>query len=265
MNANQNGWRVRVAAAGGVLLVGLAHDAFAPRETEAHFTLTAPGNWREQNGLGDPQKMGPCGNEGGAAETGTVTAFSEGDTVTIRLRETIFHPGHFRVALAVDDRGELPPPPPVTRGSTDCGSVPIMDPPVFPVLADGVLPHTSGLSGEQTIEVTLPDGVTCDHCTLQVIQWMAEHGDPCFYYHCADISITSVEVDGGAGSDAGVPDEDASAGRDGGSSSRDGGSRTDSGTTTDPDDGCSATGTGTGTLAAFSLAALALVARRRRR
>jgi len=154
----------------GVLLLGAVSLALAPADASAHFFLEEPENWREQGSLGDPQKTGPCGDEGSAAETGAVTAYQSGQTITIRFRETIFHPGHFRVALATNDRGELPPPPPVTPGRTDCGSVPIMDPPVFPVLADGLLPHMSPLTGEQTMEVTLPDGVTCEHSTLQITQ-----------------------------------------------------------------------------------------------
>jgi hypothetical protein len=175
--------------------------------------------------------VGPCGNEGTAAETGAVTAYQSGETITIRFRETVFHPGHYRIALAVDDRSELPAPPPVTRGSTACGSVPIMDPPVFPVLADGVLPHTSPLSGEQTIDVTLPPGVTCDHCTLQIMQWMSNHGAPCFYYHCADLAISSVAVDSGTGTDASVgPGVDAGTpGADAGAPGADAAARRDSG------------------------------------
>lgn len=249
---------------------GLA--ALLPSDLSAHFFLEEPASWREQSALGDPQKTGPCGNEGSAAETGTITAFQTGETITITFRETIFHPGHFRVALAVDDRSELPPPPPVTRGSTDCGSTTIMDPPVFPVLADGLLPHTSRLTGEQTMEVTLPAGVTCDHCTLQIIQWMAQHGAPCFYYHCADISIQDVVVDGG------VSESDAGAGPaiDAGGMPFDAGtSAVDAGTTSRMDGGASAAepsscscgvagrSADTRPLGLFALALAALVWRRR--
>jgi hypothetical protein len=87
----------------------------------------------------------------------------------------------------------LPEEPPVTAGSTACGSTVIQDPPVFPVLADGELLHTSAFSGPQSFQVTLPPGVTCDHCTLQVIQFMSNHAlnNPggCFYHHCATVSI----------------------------------------------------------------------------
>ena len=30
-------------------------------DTDAHFILGEPASWTEQNQLGDPQKVGPCG------------------------------------------------------------------------------------------------------------------------------------------------------------------------------------------------------------
>ena len=117
--------------------------------------------------FGDPQKLGPCGDEGGGTATGKVTAFRPGQTIEVTIDEKIYHPGHYRVALAVEDRSELPPPPVVTAvGSDPCGSAEIQDPPVFPVLADNLLPHTQPFEGPQTFTVTLPSDVTCTRCTL---------------------------------------------------------------------------------------------------
>lgn len=169
--------------------------AAAPLAAQAHFALLQPKSWWSQNTNGDPQKVAPCGSAVDGAQgaaTGVITEVAAGSTLTIRIDERIFHPGHYRVALAVNDWSELPPPPPVTAGmgTNDCGSVPIDDTPDFPILADGMLQHTSAFSGPQEFEVTLPADVTCEKCTLQVIEWMAQHGDPCFYYHCADLKIT---------------------------------------------------------------------------
>jgi hypothetical protein len=162
-----------------------------PRSAPAHFILQAPASWREQGTYGDPQKLGPCGDDADpAARTGIVTAFSPGETITITIDEAVHHPGHYRVALAPNDRSELPAEPPVTPDqSSDCGSVPIMNPPAFPILADGMLQHTEPFGDPQSFAVTLPSDVTCDHCTLQVIEFMSSHGKPCFYHHCADVSI----------------------------------------------------------------------------
>src|SRR5262249_36841211 len=147
----------------------------AVQPATAHFALRSPESWRVQDGLGSPQKLGPCGDEDTAPTTGTVTGFSAGDTVTITLDETIFHPGHYRVALAVNDRSELPPEPPVTPGATPCGSVPIESPALFPVLADGALQHSEPFTGTRFIQVTLPSDVRCTHCTLQVLEFMSDH------------------------------------------------------------------------------------------
>jgi hypothetical protein len=175
-----------VVLAGAVLFGG----ATALDRAYAHFTLVTPESWMSQGAFGDPQKLGPCGNEGGGTATGTVTEFRPGDAIEVTIDEKIFHPGHYRVALAVDDRSELPPPPVVTAVDRDpCGSTEIQDPPIFPVLADNMLPHTEPFDGPQTFTVTLPSDVTCTRCTLQVIEYMSQHGQPCFYYHCADIAI----------------------------------------------------------------------------
>jgi hypothetical protein len=106
------------------LALALSAILAAPPLAFAHFVLHAPASWRDQNFLGDPQKLGPCGDEGAVADTGVVTAFSAGDTITITIDETIFHPGHYRVALAVNDRSELPAEPIVTPGTSrhpSCG------------------------------------------------------------------------------------------------------------------------------------------------
>lgn len=235
-------------------LLGLG--AFASSLTsEAHFSLDEPAATLEQDSLGNPQKAPPCGGDG--TPTGEVTVYQSGQTISITINETIYHPGHYRVALAENDLSELPAEPPVTAGTTACGSVPIMDPPVYPVLADGVLLHSSPFGGPQTFQVTLPEGVTCENCTLQIIEFMSEHGlnDPggCFYHHCANIKIQEEPVvttnaggggDGGSsaaspngagGAGAGVDGGNGANGGNGGSGGSGGSSASDEG-----EDGCSA-------------------------
>ena len=189
-------------------LATLAIVTFAPvLSSRAHFVLQSPAAMTEQNQLGDPQKAPPCGDAGNAVATGAVTAYQAGDVVTITIDETIYHPGHYRVALAVNDISELPAEPPVTPNNTDCGTVPIQDPAVFPVLADGVFLHDTSFAEPQTIEVKLPDDISCDHCTLQVIQFMSNHGlnNPggCFYHHCATISVQGAAAGSTGGSESG--------------------------------------------------------------
>ncbi len=174
---------------GRALLAG-AVGVFAPVLAHAHFVLVTPDAWMSQDALGLPEKLGPCGDEGGGTPTGKVTVFRPGQTIAVTINEVVTHPGHYRVALAVNHRSELPPEPLVTPTRNDpCASAALQSPPTFPILADNVLPHTQAFGAPQTFAVTLPTNVTCTKCTLQVLEFMSNHGAPCFYHHCADISI----------------------------------------------------------------------------
>ncbi|APR81342.1 Hypothetical protein A7982_06689 [Minicystis rosea] len=251
--------------------------SFAPAPARAHFILEAPASWMSQDALGNPQKAGPCGDDSGGTPTGEVTTFAPGQTISITVNETIFHPGHYRVALAVHDRSELPDDPKVTAGSTPCGSAEIQNPPVFPVLADGELLHATSFSGPQTIQVKLPDDVTCEKCTLQIIEFMSNHGlnNPggCYYHHCADISINAGPApDGGtvasSSSSGGATTSSASSGAGGaggaGGSGGDGGAGGESASSSGC--GCSMPGGEAPAFAGFgSLLAVMLMARRRRK
>jgi hypothetical protein len=81
------------------------------------------------------------------------------------------------------------------------------------VIVDDKLDHTTEFSSPQSFQVTLPT-TTCTNCTLQVIEFMSDHGlnDPggCFYHHCAQVNlvapgtpIADAGVGGGSGSDSG--------------------------------------------------------------
>src|SRR5207249_9256490 len=181
-------------AVGRAFLIAAA-SAFVPGLTHAHFILIAPDSWMSQDSFGLPEKLGPCGDEGGGTPTAAVTAFRSGQAISVTINEVIAHPGHYRVALAVNDRSELPPEPTVTPKAGDpCGTAAIQNPPTLPILADNVLPHTGPFPGPQTFTVTLPADVTCRKCTLQVLEFMSNHPAPCFYHHCADISIQGTPV-----------------------------------------------------------------------
>jgi hypothetical protein len=115
------------------------------------------------------------------------------------VQETVFHPGHYRVALAVNSRTELPADPPAelregARGPQSV-SAPIMNPVRPPVLVDGLWAHTTKAENPMfETDVRIPN-ISCANCTLQIIQFMAEHGrnrDGDFsYHHCADLKITA--------------------------------------------------------------------------
>jgi cytochrome c553 len=174
------------------------------RATSAHFLLVSPESWAEQDGIGNPQKTGACGEQDpgvAAVATGAVTAFRPGQVITVTVDETVFHPGHYRASLSATGRAGLPPMP-ETEWPGTCSGLEIQNPPIFPVLADGMLVHTEPFEAPQSFQVTLPSDVTCERCTLQVLEFMQSDvgaSDNCFYRHCADISISSdVEPTGGA-------------------------------------------------------------------
>ncbi|MGA3237844.1 MAG: SCE4755 family polysaccharide monooxygenase-like protein [Bryobacteraceae bacterium] len=166
----------------------------------SHFILIEPQSWLVQNDLGDPQKLGPCGGTTANAGTPTniVNKVQGGQKLHIKVQETVFHPGHYRIALAVNSRAELPADPPAATRDTEKGawsvSAPIQNPPQIPVLADGLFPHTSRQADPWETDVQLPN-INCDRCTLQITQFMAEHGlnkDGGYYYHhCADLQIAA--------------------------------------------------------------------------
>jgi len=169
----------------------------------AHFKLLEPASWLVENDRGDPQKSGPCG--GSNTDWGTpsyiVTKVTGGQKLHIKLQETIYHPGHYRVALAVNSPNELPPDPQVTTKDGERGpqsvSAAIQNPPQIPVLADGLFVHNTRPTGTMApfeTDVLLPN-INCKRCTLQIVQFMAEHAfnNPggYIYHHCATLQISA--------------------------------------------------------------------------
>lgn len=188
--------RLALAACAGTAMLAV------PAVGSAHFILEAPASWIQENQLGDPQKMGPCG--GTTANPGTPTAaiteVKGGDMLHVKVKETIYHPGHFRIALAVLDRAELPADPEDTvkdgpNGQPWSVSGKVDPDPKPPVLVDGLWDHHAKVPGQEfETDVKVPN-INCDHCSLQVIQFMEQHPinkDGRFtYHHCADLKITA--------------------------------------------------------------------------
>jgi hypothetical protein len=182
------------------LLAGTAFVAVLQIHADAHFTLLEPASWLIENKLGDPQKMGPCG--GTSADAGmpsnAIGQVKGGQKLKVKVMETVYHPGHYRIALAVNSRSELPPDPDVVTRDSERGprsvSASIQNPTKPPVLVDGLWAHTARTTEPFETEIDLPN-INCKKCTLQVIQFMAEHGKnpdgDYSYHHCADLQITA--------------------------------------------------------------------------
>jgi hypothetical protein len=174
-----------------------------PAVIHAHFKLLEPASWLIEDNRGDPQKAGPCGgtNIDYGKPSYIIGKAVGGQKLHLKVQETIYHPGHYRVALAVNSPTELPLDPETTTRESDRGpwsvSAVIQNPTQIPVLADGLFVHSTRPTGPMdpwAADVQLPN-INCRKCTLQVVQFMADHGfnNPggYSYHHCANLQITA--------------------------------------------------------------------------
>jgi hypothetical protein len=183
-----------------VVLACVALIGTLPAATDAHFQLLEPASWLIENGLGDPQKAAPCGTSEATPgkPSGLVHKVVGGSKLHLKVMETVYHPGFYRVALAVRSRAELPPDPVAETRETARGPwsirAAVQNPVRPPVLADGLFEHHTRPVAPFEADIDIPN-ITCEKCTLQVIQFMEEHalnreGD-FSYHHCADLQITA--------------------------------------------------------------------------
>jgi hypothetical protein len=182
-----------------LLFVSMTGTVLAP-QASAHFKLLEPASWLQEDPRGDPQKMAPCGGTSADAgkPSGAVNKVQGGEKLHIKLQETIYHPGFYRVALAVNSRAELPPDPAAKTEPTANGprsiSAAIQYPPTPPVLADGLFMHVAKFASEVETDVDIPN-INCSKCTLQIVEFMASHGlnkdGDYTYHHCAVLQITA--------------------------------------------------------------------------
>ncbi len=136
-----------------------------------------------------PQKIGPCGVAGRSEH---VNVFRPGETIMVRLRETINHPSHYRIAF--NPNGDTFQDP-VTIDDIDNDHEHVM--------VDGIEDAEEAV---QEVEITFPR-VECENCTLQLIQVMYDKQGNGFgganggandnddlYYSCADIALRGEPV-----------------------------------------------------------------------
>ena len=178
-----------------LLAVGVASFADAPEPVQAtataaaHVCMDYPTSRVGADCVArSPQKVGPCGVPG---RSEMINVFRPGETIEVRLRETINHPSHYRIAFNPD--GDWFPDP---------ETVDDIDPEKEHILIDGI---EDAEDPEQTVEVTLPS-IECENCTLQLIQVMYDKGGNGFggrteaggnddmYYSCADIALRGTPV-----------------------------------------------------------------------
>jgi hypothetical protein len=94
---------------------------------------------------------------------------------------------------------ELPADPKATTMPNDRGqqmsvSAEVMNPVAPPVLVDGLWTHQARTADAFETDVAIPN-INCRACTLQVIQFMEQHGpnNPgnYTYHHCAVLHVTA--------------------------------------------------------------------------
>jgi hypothetical protein len=169
-------------------------------DASAHLQLMTPPSWIEEDSLGNPQKTAPCGGEGESERSGIISTYRASSTIEVSWQEGVGHPGHFRISLARDRAEFREPTVQTTNGDGVTGvslSADIEDPPSYPVLQDGLFPRAMVLGPQAEpfkVQVKLPD-FTCERCTLQVVQFMAQHLPGYFYHHCADIRLLAADAD----------------------------------------------------------------------
>lgn len=154
------------------------------------------------------QKIGPCGNAT-SPRSASPTVLPPGATITVTWKETINHPGHYRISFDEDGTDFTIPLSFTDTTQTEN------------VLVDSIADSATANS-TYTQEITLPD-VECENCTLQLIQMMTDkppYGDGNdIYFSCADIALRTgapMPPDGGvpdpSDPDAGADDPDQSFG-----------------------------------------------------
>lgn len=185
----------------------LAGAASLSRAAAAHVDLLEPSP-RVPGLSADPNanlKEAPCGQEQNG-RTENVHVFAPGETITVRWKEFVNHRSYYRVAFDADGDDGFP----IFPGP---GTSPVGDDPTRTCPVDGhvILAYelTDGSGGEHSLDVTLPD-VECENCTLQVIQYMYNTGNP-YYFQCADLALRGPEKADAGASDAGNGASDAGA------------------------------------------------------
>jgi hypothetical protein len=192
----------------GVAVVSLVGSA------SAHVDLVSPPPRLAGEAGGNQLKTKPCGQTNNM-RTGTVTTFKPGETIQIKLKEYVDHPGYFAVAFDADGDNDFPFP----RANMDDVDAATDDPKAMFPLSDKVLgfhldaaaPKGNGncaASADKTctISVKLPN-IQCQTCTLQVTQFMYDkvndNNDNEYYYQCADIKLEGELMPGGGGAGGG--------------------------------------------------------------
>lgn len=186
-----------------------AHIDLLEPEARAHGTAARGDTQIDEN---SSLKSGPCGQVA-SGRTSRVATYEPGQTITVHVREENAHVSYLRVALALDGesfplRSEVPAAP-ETQEEASAAEAALGD---FGLLA--VVRESNDTPGfVHEIEVTLPE-VTCQRCTLQVLQFMYDDPAAPYYFQCADLVLAEASAvpDAGPAVPGATSDSSGSAG-----------------------------------------------------
>ncbi|MFZ5892211.1 MAG: SCE4755 family polysaccharide monooxygenase-like protein [Myxococcota bacterium] len=181
----------------------------------AHVSLDSPKSRYYSGSQADQvkQKNGPCGvtNDSRTTNSSLITTFKPGQQITVKWRETIQHPGFFRIAFDSDGQDFTFP------GSSTNGEG-------VTILAEKITDKSGSNGLEYTHDITLPN-VECSKCTLQLVQVMTTSPPPYedgngndLYFNCADI-VLKADGGGSGGSSSGGASSGSGGSNSGGSNS----------------------------------------------
>jgi hypothetical protein len=183
------------------IILAAAAALSVPAVASAHFILHSPASHLVESKLGDPQKAFPCGENDAIKGTATnaVSEVMGGELMHLKVQETIYHPGFYRVALAVNDLKELPKDPDAVtrdgaRGPISVSAKYDVKNTKAPILSDGLFVHKTKVDAGafSEAEIKIPN-INCKGCVIQVVQFMEEHGlntpGDFTYHHCAIVNI----------------------------------------------------------------------------
>lgn len=152
----------------GTLVVLVAAAILKPVEGVAHARLKQNANIvprSTDSGIKDPN--GPCGPNPRL----TPREFAPGSSISVDWEETINHPGQFEFYLSQGNDQNFQ---------------------LLKIVPDDQDTAISGTAYHQfTTTITFPAGVTCNACTLQMIQLMTDRNPPTKYFNCADVKLTA--------------------------------------------------------------------------
>jgi hypothetical protein len=169
---------------GKLLLATLCGLLLSANSANAHTRWVTP-----TPRAGENIKLAPCGASAGAV----VATYNEGGTITVTFNEFVTHSGYFGVAIA-----NKPNP------TSDADFTPLANPLPPPVTnpypgrmnpAIHIYNTKDQPNDDWNVTFTLPAGMSCSNCVLQVIEYMMDAGPsvpPTLYHSCADVSVRAL-------------------------------------------------------------------------